>query len=138
MRTLQDHHARQTLFTRSRSHFLNQWTRLSFGDQVHNSDTISNRSPLFGVWKKCKVYMSNWQIHLTFTSFSWFSGYSYVFVFWSCFFILYAIGLLYLVCRTIVRCICPTGSVIWPWPYCHGSVVRVKFMSFVLFLYYIK
>ena len=35
---------------------------LSFGGQVHISDTISNRSSIFGVWKDCKGYMSNWQV----------------------------------------------------------------------------
>ena len=62
MRTLQGPHARQTVFTWPRPHFMDQWTRLSFGGQVHISDTISNRASIFGVWKDCKVYMSNWQV----------------------------------------------------------------------------
>ena len=41
---------------------MDQCTRLSFGGQVHISDTISNRSSIFGVWKDGKVYMSNWQV----------------------------------------------------------------------------
>ena len=37
-------------------------TRLSFGCQVCISDTVSNRGSIFGVWKGCKVYMSNWLV----------------------------------------------------------------------------
>ena len=62
VRTLQGPHARQTVFTWPQPHFMDQWTRLSFGGQVHISDTISNRASIFGVWKDCKVYMSNWQV----------------------------------------------------------------------------
>ena len=36
--------------------------KVNFDGQVHISDTISNRSSIFGVWKHCGVYMSNWQV----------------------------------------------------------------------------
>ena len=42
----------------------------------HISDTISNRCSKFGVWKGCKVYMSNWQVSSDLDLISWFSGYS--------------------------------------------------------------
>ena len=65
MLTLQGPHASQTVFTWPQPHFMDQWTRLSFGGhsiKVNISDTISNRSNIFGVWKDCKVNMSNWQV----------------------------------------------------------------------------
>ena len=62
MRTLQGTHDLQIVFTWPRTHFMDQWTRLSFDGQVHISDTLTNRSSIFTVWKNCKVYMSNWQV----------------------------------------------------------------------------
>ena len=53
--TLQGAHARQTVFNWPQPHFMDQWTRLSFGGQVHISDTINNQSSIFGVWKHWQV-----------------------------------------------------------------------------------
>ena len=62
VRTLQGPHVSQTVFFLHRPHFTDQWTRLSFGGQVHISDTISNMFSIFGVCNDCKVFMSSWQV----------------------------------------------------------------------------
>ena len=93
--------------------------------QVHISDTISNRSPIFSVFKDCKVYIFNWKVHLTLTSLSWFNGYC------SAFFVL--------VCFSYT--VCNRSTIFSVWDDCKvcmsscqvSSVVKVKFLSYVFF-----
>ena len=83
-------------------HFMDQWTSLSLCRKVHISDTISNRSAIFGVQNECKVSMSNWQVSSDIDLIYMVKWLKVVFVFWSLFLILYAIGHLYLEYRNIL------------------------------------
>ena len=98
--------AYRTVFTWPLPHFMDQWTRLSFGGQVHISDTITIGLvySVYGIIVRCTY--STGRCHLTLTSFSWF---------WSVFLVLY------LVYGMIVSWHVFLVWFIWPWPHFLGS-----------------
>lgn len=57
-----DPYAFQTRFTWPRPHFINQWTWLSFRDQINISDTLNNKPTIFSVRSDCKSVYSYVQL----------------------------------------------------------------------------